>query len=915
MIDNLKQKTASAFAWSMLQSWSVKFLSLLLFYVLARYLAPEQMGLAQSVTLILAFVAIISEQGFHSAIVQRPVLNSIDVNLPFFISITVASIASAVMLLFAESIAVWIKEPAASNLIRMAAFIPPLTAANGILVAMLRRELNFKVIARASFIASFISGIIALILVTNGWGPMALVVQAAISGLVTSIFVWFRAGWKPHFQFETNIFKKILKYSSATFASQIIDFFSNRLMDLIILTRYGLTALGIFAVGSKLYLTVLELLATALTVVAMSAMSKLVNDDTRLKSAYLRFIFLAACTTTPMFAAIAALSPEICEILFGNKWGDAVSVTRWLCILGSVQVVQFFNGAVLDATGYPRRSLAINLIKLSVGAGVLFVFPASSITELTIAYVCSQFLVSPLSFGMAMQVTKTSARSIFFQISPGFLAAICGYFIVVIMRSFGQQSMGFNSWLNLMLFGSAFFITFVVIVFVQCHKKIISEIQYGMSGFNTETLFGVGVYRKLMSLTHQSLLFLFWKIAQILASHHFRTRTNVGCVLFIPGDTTHLVGSRGDSAMLDSALDQVKRNFPNGKTYIACSSTEASDVATIRNCSSFLVWGGVSMPFNFLRALRQIEPSVGLIMGADVMDGHYSPVMSLRMLIAADLMARYGVDSRFLGFSLNAQVPFLVKAAFRGLNTKVKINLRDPISLDRFNKIVGRGGNLVADTAFLLLPEIKTHEPLKIIEWIAAQKRLGKIVLGINFHPMLFSKINTNEKTQKLARSLAVSMFNIQSYINISWILIPHDDRVNVGDILALEKLLLQLPEEVKRSTYRVLVPPEAKEIKAIVGELDGVVTGRMHLAIATLGQGVPVITFDYQGKFEGLMRHFRFPDWLVVDPVDAIDATLLTELISRFITELPDLKLQVCQMLPNVLAATNATFEGIECI
>jgi polysaccharide pyruvyl transferase WcaK-like protein len=47
-------------------------------------------------------------------------------------------------------------------------------------------------------------------------------------------------------------------------------------------------------------------------------------------------------------------------------------------------------------------------------------------------------------------------------------------------------------------------------------------------------------------------------------------------------------------------------------------------------------------------------------------------------------------------------------------------------------------------------------------------------------------------------------------------------------------------------------------EIKALSGQVDLVLTGRMHLAIAALGMGTPAFCTVYQGKFEGLMQMFE---------------------------------------------------------
>lgn len=475
MSDNLKQRTAKALVWSLIQSWSIKISSLLLFFVLARYLAPAEMGLAQTITLLLAFVAVFSEQGFHSALVQRQGLRSIDVNLPFFLTSTVALVASAAMYVFADQIAILLKEPSAVSLIRVAAVIPPITAANGIAIAMLRRELEFKSIAKATFTANLASGLIALFLVTQGWGPMALVVQAAMSGLILAMQIWRRPGWKPTFHIDTSHFKNLTKFSSASFASQLIDFFSSRLVDLIILSRLGVAALGVYAVGAKLYLTLLELLATALISVAMSAMSKLLSDRERLKKTYLKFVFLASCTTMPLFVGISALAPEICEILFGSKWKEATFVIQVLCLMGSVQVVQFFNGATLDATGKPRHSLAINVIKLVAGSLALSLFPANSTNELIAAFAISQLCVAPISFTLAAKATNSSPREVLVQLTPGLLSSILALIGIIAFRNNIELHL-LPTWQSAAIIGAFFSLVYCLALYALSRKKLFYEL-------------------------------------------------------------------------------------------------------------------------------------------------------------------------------------------------------------------------------------------------------------------------------------------------------------------------------------------------------------------------------------------------------------------------------------------------------
>ncbi|HSW15180.1 MAG TPA: polysaccharide pyruvyl transferase family protein, partial [Solimonas sp.] len=95
--------------------------------------------------------------------------------------------------------------------------------------------------------------------------------------------------------------------------------------------------------------------------------------------------------------------------------------------------------------------------------------------------------------------------------------------------------------------------------------------------------------------------------------------------------------------------------------------------------------------------------------------------------------------------------------------------------------------------------------------------------------------------------------------------------------------------------------PLSAPALKAVAGAMDGVVTGRMHLAIAALGQGRPVAGLTYQDKFQGLFRHFELPTDLLMPPSQVVEPDRLTDLLRRFHADLAELEATVRRRLPQV--------------
>lgn len=474
MTDGLRRKATRAFGWSFAKSWFNKVFALVVFFTLARLLSPADLGVAQAVLIALAFIGLCSEFGFSAALVQSRTLSPDDVNLPFLVSLGIGVAASLGLLLFASQIAGFIGAPHAADLLRLAAVAPPLTAAGAILMGVMRRDLDFGAIARSSVVASLVSGLLALLLAHWGWGAKALVVQALASAALVLLLLWWQSKWRPGLVLRWDSLRLLLPVSVFVFASALLDFMAVRLVDVLIAKTLGVAALGMFAVGSKLYTSMLELMSGTLIDVGASMMAKLRDDLTRLRQAHLKLLFIASCTTSGAFGLLSAVSPELCLLLFGPQWSSAHTVATLLGLLGAVQVVQFFNGALLLAVGRSRATFLLNIAKLSSCAVALGLFPAANVGELTRNFVLSQLVVTPLSFAAARAVTQAKWRDVVVAVFPGWLSVGLAWLAATACRPLVEE---LTSLLRLLLLGSVFSAVMLTLVMALKGRQLLVEIQ------------------------------------------------------------------------------------------------------------------------------------------------------------------------------------------------------------------------------------------------------------------------------------------------------------------------------------------------------------------------------------------------------------------------------------------------------
>lgn len=377
----------------------------------------------------------------------------------------------------------------------------------------------------------------------------------------------------------------------------------------------------------------------------------------------------------------------------------------------------------------------------------------------------------------------------------------------------------------------------------------------------------------------------------------------------VPCDPDSVGGSRGDEAMLMASISYIRSMYGPMPVSIVTSSDKGVRYINnlpLDNVEPRLVWTGSDVLGSVFDCAVGDKPAYAVILGADCIDGFYSPVLSLELLYIYALLQSLGVKAVMTGFSFNSNPSQLVVKRLR--KSGITYSLRDPISLDRFNRIVGVSGRLTADVAFLLKPRSGYCSILS--DKIAAARLKDMTVVGFNFHPMFNLGADEGELTRQINNVSNNLISLLKRKQNLVILLLPHDDRENLTDNRMLGPIyeILLRNGLGDRVIYDAAVP-RADELKELAGLTDGIISSRMHLAIAALGQGVPVFTVTYQGKFQGLYRHFNYPEKYMVDPAHFYTSSSVERMI-EFVDELPYLKQLACLALPSVIDKAKRNFE-----
>jgi polysaccharide pyruvyl transferase WcaK-like protein len=224
---------------------------------------------------------------------------------------------------------------------------------------------------------------------------------------------------------------------------------------------------------------------------------------------------------------------------------------------------------------------------------------------------------------------------------------------------------------------------------------------------------------------------------------------------------------------------------------------------------------------------------------------------------------------------------------------------------------IDRPVELVADVAFLLSSTPKSEIASQVLQWIDKQRENNRLIIGFTPYNQLNKEIGIDSVKQLIQIYVGQLTELYSRQDNFSFILLPHDFRDasdKVSDIVLAEGILNNLPPEIKSHSIKVPTPCTAADIKAIVGNLDFVLSGKFHLAIACLGQATPVAGITYQDKFEGLFKLFEI-EGTTIAPEQALQSGNLVNFLLPLIARRDEINQKIQSKLPEIKQLAQANF------
>ena len=293
--------------------------------VLARLLSPQDFGVVSASLLVIQISMIFTQAGIGPALVQQPALRREHIYTAFTLCLASALALLLVILAYASGIARALGTEALAPVLRSLAWLLPLQALTVVPEFLLRRELQFRVLASIrviSFGAGY--GAVGVTVAALGGGVWALVAANAAQHVVSTAMLLARRPHAKRVGVDGRALRELLSFGAGFSLARIGNYLAVYGDKFVAMRWLGPAALGLYERAYQIMAMPAVGIGQVLDDVLFPAMAQIQNESARLAAAYRRCLSGIALLTLPISAIAFVLAPELVAVALGPKWRDTV---------------------------------------------------------------------------------------------------------------------------------------------------------------------------------------------------------------------------------------------------------------------------------------------------------------------------------------------------------------------------------------------------------------------------------------------------------------------------------------------------------------------------------------------------------------------------------------------------------------
>ena len=463
MSQELNTKVKTATKWSTVGEVAAKLVTPISSMVLARLLTPEAFGVVTTLTMIITFAEIFTDAGFQKYLIQHEFADDRDrdesTNVAFWSNLVMSLFIWGIIIIFASPLAALVGNPGLGHVLIVACVSIPLAAFSSIQMALFKRDLDFRTLARVRIISTLIPLLVTVPLAFWLRSYWALVIGTITVNLVNAVLLTVFSKWKPRWFYSIAKFKEMFSFTVWSMIEAVSIWLTAYVDVFIVGTMLSQYYLGLYKTSSTLVGQIMGLITAITTPILFSTLSRLQNDEKEFQRLFFRFQKLVGLLVIPIGVGIFIFSDLVTELILGSQWTEAAGfVGLWALTSAVTIVLSHYSSEVYRAKGKPKLSVLAQVLHIVVLWPVVLIAVKYGFEVLYVSRSLVRLELIAVNLCIMGWVIKMPVGKMFTNILPSCIAAACMLVVLLLPSSD-------NLWINI-VYALLAAIIYVVVVMI-----------------------------------------------------------------------------------------------------------------------------------------------------------------------------------------------------------------------------------------------------------------------------------------------------------------------------------------------------------------------------------------------------------------------------------------------------------------
>lgn len=434
MEQRLEHKVAKGVAWSFSEKLLSMIIQMIVSVIVARQLMPEDFGVMAIMTFFTSVALAIVDSGFSQTLIRKSAPTDEEYRSVLSFNIVVSLLLYALFVALAPTIADFYGHDIIATIAPLLFLVLPINSLCVVQTVMFTREFRFALLSKIVFLASLISGVVAVVMALAGCGIWALVAQRLLMMGIKAIAFWWIRRWRTTAKVNIRCLRAMAPFSLRLLATDLIAAIYNNVAQLFIGKMYTTTQLGYYSQAQKLKDLPVTSTMQAVQGVTYPALSKLRDDSKKFSDGFERIVMLLSFVVMPMMLGFVAIAEDMFALLLGAKWMPTVPYFRILALSGLCYPLAMVAYNVLKTKSDGRVIVRLELIKRVIMTLILVVTIPQGIKAVAWGMTAMAAVEFLLNSTAAMRYMELGVARFVRAILPSLALAVVMYLAIDLMQ-------------------------------------------------------------------------------------------------------------------------------------------------------------------------------------------------------------------------------------------------------------------------------------------------------------------------------------------------------------------------------------------------------------------------------------------------------------------------------------------------